>query len=186
MMSALLAYRRERFHPAIFLPSITLMVALAMWASRTPPTIGVFVQASVTMTLLVLQFRLWDDLEDRDRDRVAHPERVLVRHSTAPFWRLLAGLALASFGLVGVLSIAAVAGLVLLDSAFWLIYRRVRTRVSDATWRFRLLPDKYPAFVWITAAAIGSPLPDRLFPCLLFMWASACTYEALHDRVPAA
>ena len=60
-MSALLAYRRERFRPAIFVPAIALMVALALWVSGTLPTAQSLVQASVTMTLLVLQFRLWDD-----------------------------------------------------------------------------------------------------------------------------
>ena len=185
MMSTALAYLHERFRPGIFGPAIALQAGLALWISRPPLTARVCLQAFVTIALLLLQFRLWDDLEDRDRDRVAHPERLLVRHSPTPFWRVLAGLALANLALVGLLSITAAAGLALLDLACWAAYRKIRARVSDPTWRFRLLPDKYPAFVWITAATVGTPATGRLFPGLLFMWACACSYEALHDR-PAA
>ena len=149
--------------------------------SRPPLGARVVAQACVTIALLVLQFRLWDDLEDRDRDRVAHPERVLVRSRPAPFWRVLAGLAIGNVILASFWSPGAAAGLAILNLAFWAAYRQMRPRVSDRAWCFILLPAKYPAFVWITAGTIGSPVSERVLPGLMFMWACAYWYEALHN-----
>jgi len=88
------AYLAERFRPAVFAPAIARHAGLALWAAEAGPTAARLAGAAGLAALLLLQFRLWDDLEDRDRDRVAHPERVLVLAPPAPFRRALAVLGL--------------------------------------------------------------------------------------------
>ena len=176
------AYLAERFRPALFIPAIVLHVLLALWAAGAEPTAARLVAAAGVTTLLLLQFRLWDDLEDRDRDRAAHPERVLARTSPAPFRRALVAIGLGNFvALAAAPSAAALTGLVVLDAAFFAAYR-LRARASDRVWRFGLLLAKYPSFVGLVAAAAGAPRTFRLALAMAAMYAAASLYEACHDR----
>ena len=93
--------------------------------------------------ILVVQFRLWDDLEDRARDRVAHPARVLVDAAAEPFRILLFVLMLAAAAL-SAQQASALAATLALNAAFWCAYRLARPRISVNGWRFGLLLLKYP------------------------------------------
>jgi hypothetical protein len=137
------------------------------------------------MVLLVLQFRLWDDLEDVERDRLAHPERVLSRSPVGEFRRLLAVLSGATLVGSAALSWTAFIGVAVLDACFLIAYRVVRPRVSDVTWRFPLLLAKYPAFVVLVAATMGARAGGRLTVAALVAMAGACVYEVAHQQRPA-
>jgi hypothetical protein len=177
------AYLRERFRLSIFGPAIALHVTGALWANGAAPEPAAILYCAGLATLLLLQFRLWDDLEDRERDRAAHPDRVLVCASPSPFRRLLAALCLVNVALMAATgSRSAPGGLALLNLAFWLAYRRMRPRLPDFVWRFQVLLFKYPAFVGLLAAAIGTPLSGRSIAAALAVYATACAYEVLHDR----
>ena len=177
------AYLRERFRPSIFGPTTALLVTAALWATGATRTSAMMLESVGLAALLLLQFRLWDDLEDRERDLAAYPDRVLVRGLPAPFRRALAALGLTNVALLGATgSRAALVGLMVLDLAFWVAYRRMRPRLSDGVWRFQVLLLKYPALVGLLAAAIGTPLPGRLAVAALATYASACVYEILHNR----
>jgi hypothetical protein len=183
MTRLFVAYIRERVRLAIYGPAVALHVAAALWATATRPTPASLARPVSLAVLLLLQFRLWDDLEDRERDRTTYPNRVLVRSSPAPFRLVLIALAignLALFAIVG--SVAAVAGVALLDLAFWLAYRRLRPRVAESVWRFHVLLVKYPAFVSLLAMTTGALMPGRLLAAALLVYACACAYEAVHDR----
>jgi len=185
MISTFTAYLRERFRPSIFGPATALLVTAALWATSTTRTRAMILESVAIAVLLLLQFRLWDDLEDRERDRAAHPDRVLVRGLLAPFRRALAALGLTNVALFAAIdSRAALTGLIVLDLTFWLAYRQLRPRLRDNFWRFQVLLLKYPAFVGLIAVGIGTPLPDRLAAAALAVYASACAYEFLHDRQP--
>ena len=176
------AYLTERFRPAVFLPAIALHVLLALWAAGAEPTAARLTAAAGLAALLLLQFRLWDDLEDRDRDRAAHPERVLARTAPAPFRRALVAIGLGNLVAVAAApSVAALTGLVFLDAAFFAAYR-LRARASDRVWRFGVLLAKYPVFVGLVAAAAGAPRTPRLALAMAAMYAAASVYEACHDR----
>jgi hypothetical protein len=178
-----LAYLRERVRLAIYGPAVALHVAAALWATATRPTPASLARPVSLAVLLLLQFRLWDDLEDRERDRAAHPDRVLVRSQAAPFRLVLNALAignLALFAMAG--SVAAVAGLAVLDLAFWLAYWRLRPQVPESVWRFHVLLVKYPAFVGLLALTTGALTAGRLLAAALLVYACACAYEAVHDR----
>jgi hypothetical protein len=75
------AYLRTRFPPRRFVP-LALFLALAAGASLW--------YALLALPWL-LQFRLADDLADRERDRLRHPDRILVRAAPLPF-RVFLGL----------------------------------------------------------------------------------------------
>ena len=166
------AYLRERFPLTLYVP-----LAIALTSSWLPPLGG-----SVFALLLLLQFRLWDDLADRHRDAVTHPQRALVRAVTVT-------LVIALCGMLAVLNICiavwrdasgiAVSVLAALDAIFaaWYLARGRRTAFGD-----HLLLAKYPAMVAIVAGSrvTTSPLPVLATAAVIYL--AACAYEAWHDR----
>src|SRR5437016_4078145 len=182
MMQPFASYLCERFRLAIFGPAIALHVAGALWAAETALTALTVIQATALTTLLMIQFRLWDDLEDREHDRIQHPGRLLVRVETRPFWLTLAALALLNLALMAVSgSPGAIIGLMLLNLIFWLAYRQLRPQIPEFIWRFQVLLFKYPAFVALVAAACGTPRVGRVTAAALIIYACGCAYEALHE-----
>ena len=85
-MTLLVAYARERLTPGRVLPA-ALLVVLATVAGRGWSG-GAALATDATIGLaLVIAFRIWDDLADRERDRARHPDRVTVRAaSIVPLW----------------------------------------------------------------------------------------------------
>ena len=183
MTDVFVAYLRERFRLKIFGTAAVVHGAAALWAAGASPALASVIVAIALTAALLLQFRLWDDLEDLGRDRVGHPERVLVRADSAPFRHVCLILGVANLLLLlTVGSLAAAAGLVCLDLLFWIAYTTLRRRLPDRVWRFQILLIKYPVFVGLVAVALGSPLPWRLFVGACAIYACALAYETLHDR----
>jgi hypothetical protein len=183
MNDMLTAYLGERFKPRIFGPAAVVHTAAAVWA------VGGGVEAiAVAATLglavvLLLQFRLWDDLQDLERDRCLHPERVLVRANPAPFRFACALLASANIALLVIAGSRGGAQILAgLDLFFWLAYGPLRPRFSDRIWRFQILLLKYPAFVCLLATALGASIRIRPLVAAVAVYLCACAYEALHDR----
>jgi 4-hydroxybenzoate polyprenyltransferase len=137
------------------------------------------------VTCLVLQFRLWDDLEDVGTDRAAHPERVLARAPVRPFQGLLVAVALATLALAAAIGGNVLAGVAALDVWFLVAYRGIRPHVPDVVWRFPLLLAKYPAFVVLAALSVGGAPIHRLIIAALVVLAGACIYDAVCQRQPA-
>lgn len=104
--------------------------------------------------LFITAFRLWDDVADLDFDRRHHPQRVLVRATSLICFRLaLSAMGVLLIGLVTLLAGGVRAlGLLLLVSAFWLLYRIDRAQALRRNWRSVLVLVKYPAFVLLLAA----------------------------------
>jgi hypothetical protein len=177
------AYLGERFKVAIFGPAAVVHAAAAVWAAGNWAGAASVAATSGLAVALLLQFRLWDDLEDRERDRRLHPARVLVRADPTPFRFACVLLAAANIVLL-VMAGSRAAGLSLacLDLFFWMAYGPLRPRLSDRVWRFQILLLKYPVFVGVLAAAHGTPTLIRLFPVAVAVYLCAVAYEALHDR----
>jgi len=128
---------------------------------------------------LVVAFRIWDDLADRDRDRVKHPDRVVVRaSSTAPL--RAAGWMLA-FGATVALHFTQGRGSARLLWVYMAIlgmsYQR-RGQRSAAAERILLL--KYAV---CTLALIGLPAAwtARGLSSAAAAFLAACVYEWWHD-----
>jgi hypothetical protein len=183
MIDVFAGYLRERFKLRVFGVAAAVHATAALWVAGTGPTPrSISVALGVTIALL-LQFRLWDDLEDRERDRLLHPDRLLVRSDPSPFRFVRSVLAFANLLLVAATgSLTAAGALVALNLFFWLAYGKLRSRLSDRSWRFQVLLIKYPLFVALVAATLG-PVPTwRLFAASGVIYICACAYESLHDR----
>lgn len=136
------------------LPRYLALAAFLAWAALSVDVTH-FAQAATVLVFaftLVLQFRLWDDLADRNRDRIAHPERILaaaddVKPFVAAVWLLGGGNAL---GLAGSFGTTSCLGFVLLNIATAAWYWRHRERGLTHVLVLHL---KYPAFVLLLATA---------------------------------
>lgn len=161
-MNVVRAYVRERLPLARFGP-----LAVAIGVLGTPHAHAPAVRAGLAY-VMIATFRIRDDLADRERDAVAHPERVLVRaRSTRPFAAAVAvGLGLAFVGLSWVRGLDRGLALLGLAAAFELGYR------LELPGRHRWVLLKYPIFAML--------LGDSLAPTL----AGLCYLAlAIHERL---
>jgi hypothetical protein len=176
-------YWFERFVLSPLIPAGVLLAFAASWSAATDPlwwieTLLAFWINLPSALLLLAQFRLWDDLADRERDKRDHPERVL---STAEPWFFVAtALALAGANLwlayagrppqhllvIVALNIAAI--------CYYSCRPLLRTAASDA-----LLLLKYPAILLVLPVNQLGRL--ELAITVLTTYAVAFAYEVWHD-----
>jgi hypothetical protein len=172
------AYLAERFSLRVFVPMAVVIAGAASGGALS----GARLLLDAAFGLLLLaQFRSWDDLADRGRDAVSHPERVLVRAmSTAPLVAFSGALATLNICLAiqrddsGV----AVAVLVVLIGVLgaWYSFRTLRTAAGD-----HLLLSKYPAMVIVVAGARVLNAPMQILSAALALYLAVCLYEVWHD-----
>jgi hypothetical protein len=181
-----MAYLRQRFPWPVFVPVIATLAALSYWATAVPWQLATAGRVVLFTLGLVVLLRLWDDLEDRDHDRVAHPERLLPQQPVGGFMAMqvilasgLAGVWLWSGAIDAVMWFAAL--IVAAGTAYWVL----RPRLSPAAWSYLLLL-KYPVIVATVAYASGDPRPGRLVVAILVTYGGACVYEDLHDHIRRA
>jgi len=187
MMRTFAAYARERFGPAVFVPAILGLAACALVAAATAFTIAAAVRAMLVTCLLVAQFRIWDDLEDRERDARAHPNRVMVQSAAWPFWSLWLALGLAGASVLHQAGRPApLLAYALLVVVLFLAYRLARAAVSERLWSRWMLLAKYPAIVAVVALGLGRPAPGRLVVAAAVVFAAAHLYERVHTRTERA
>jgi 4-hydroxybenzoate polyprenyltransferase len=138
---------------------VPLAVALAVvgWLVASPDHVSAarLVGAVAHAFALIIAFRVWDDLEDRERDAREHPRRItVVAERVAPLVAL--GVFAATIGVGGaLLSTGAAFRLVTLSAttlALWIWYR-ARPPVSPAILSGHVLLLKYPAI-----AVVASPV----------------------------
>jgi hypothetical protein len=177
-------YWFERFVLSPLIPAAVLLAFAASWSAPTDPqwwfleTLFAFLINVPSAILLLAQFRLWDDLADRERDRREHPERVL---STAePWFFVTTALALAGVNLwlayagrstqhlllVVALNVAAI--------CFYHWRPPLRTAASDA-----LLLLKYPAILVVLPVIRLDRV--ELAIAILLTYGAAIAYETWHD-----
>src|SRR5262245_54182614 len=88
-----LAYLAERYRLVVFGPLAVVLAlagALAMAPGTVAPPSVSLIASFLIAFLLVLAFRIWDDLEDLGRDVIEHPDRITVRATRRwPFGVLL-------------------------------------------------------------------------------------------------
>src|SRR5437870_9734138 len=77
-LEELIRYRRSRVPLRLYLPLAVFLTIAAQLTGRQGTILTLLIDLALAGTML-FQFRLWDDLTDRERDRLEHPERVLVR-----------------------------------------------------------------------------------------------------------
>ena len=173
----MIAYWRERFDLIRFGPAAALVgMAAAATGNSALTTWGVNTALAVA---LIAQFRLWDDLADRERDRHRHAQRTLVAAAHIwPFVIQAMGLAAANVALVlqvqGRTPAAVLLALNVAAATYYLLRPAERTIGSDL-----LLLVKYPAFVLILSGS--EPRPGRLVLAMAMTYAAACAFDVWHD-----
>jgi 4-hydroxybenzoate polyprenyltransferase len=182
-----LAYVRERYPARRFVPLAFLLAVAGMIAAGSRfDSPMVLLQSVLVSYLLVLAFRVWDDLEDRERDRREHPERLLVRSpNAAPWWRLIALSVAVSAGIIALgPRVGLRLGLLGLGGALLFAWYRAR-RVMGARPLIGMpvIFAKYPLIAYVAAPPSQpvSPLVTAL--ALLALYAALCCYELVDDPV---
>jgi len=174
----LMAYARERLTPDRLLPAV-LLVVVATLAGKgwTGPTA---LAADTLLALaLVVTFRIWDDLMDRERDRAKHPDRVVVRApSTDPL--VVASWALLTVALWTIADRQGLQSVVLLFVYMFVLVGSYRLRGPRTATTDRILLLKYGVF---TLALIGFPAAwsTRGLLAAAAAFLAACVYEWWHD-----
>jgi hypothetical protein len=132
---------------------------------------------------LVFQFRLWDDLADRDRDRRNHPERVLAKvGSSRGFVFLLVVVFAVNLGLLALRTgPSRIITYLLLNAAALIWYLGLRSLVADATTRAHVLLLKYPVIVYLLAGWFSRGSGGYLALSMALVYLCFCIYELLHD-----
>ena len=174
----LVDYTRERLTPGRVLPAVLLVLAAVVAGSGWPGAKPFALDAALALAL-VISFRILDDLMDRERDRAAHPERVVVRaKSTAPLRHLsfvLVIVALVTLWRVGgppPVALLVIYTIVLTMAYTW---RGPRSAMAD-----RILLLKYGVFALVLMdVAAASSLRGQLAAAAAFV--AACVYEWWHD-----
>jgi 4-hydroxybenzoate polyprenyltransferase len=179
-------YLHERYGARPFIPlALTLGFAgrIAVGARldspwSLPPSI-------LLCYLLVLAFRVWDDLEDRARDQREHPERVLVRSSTrAPWFALLAG----AFAISATIIVAGSdsGGRLLLLGAGCLVlfgwYRVRRALAAPPLIGTLVVFGKYPLIALVAAPRATSLPIGTTTLVLLALYLVLLAYELFDDK----
>jgi hypothetical protein len=171
----MIRYWIERFPLRLYVPAATLIAVAAHPAGQT---IGRWLVDLSIVTLLLAQFRLWDDLADRRHDRRAHPERVLARtERAAPFVALCFLLAFVNETMAWRHATAAIALTALnATTAAWYTLRHEPRTLGDL-----VLLAKYPLFVLILAAGSSGVHSPVVFISMSVSLLVAVCYEAWHD-----
>lgn len=135
----------------------------------------------LALAILVVQFRLWDDLMDRDYDRIHHPERLLARHPDLWPFQLLSMLSLIvsgtligwQFGERGLIAYVALLCLLLL------VYIGPFQLLRRLPVRSQLVLIKYPTFLAIIAPCALCP---RLVVVAMLAYGVLTVHEWIDDR----
>jgi hypothetical protein len=177
------AYWSERYPALVYVPLAALIVAAGTVAAGAAITPMVAAESIGLAFALVLLFRVWDDIADREEDRIRAPQRVVARAaSVAPLLGLMAALACASVALLVirarftdlVLFIAMAAGL-----AVWYA-TRARLGAGPLV-NAHVLLLKYPLIALIATPAATQLQLAPTITALSALYLGLCVRELLDD-----
>ena len=170
--------------PVTLLGSLTMFLCTAGLATGWPAAASTWMLNIMSAALLIMQFRLWDDLRDVDRDRRVFPERVLCQAKSFVGFRIVLGLLFAvNFILLAAfkseLPLITFLVLNLLTLAWYSVRDRMR---CSSVFSHSIVLLKYPVFVYLLGSNTGGRermLSSSYAMCLTFL--CFCIYELLHD-----
>jgi len=158
----------------------TLLTVASLWASasQTPSDLG---WIAIFSYLLICQFRLWDDLADREFDRLHHPGRILVTSSdTRPFFVALIALFLANATWISIWQpLPRLTIYVLLVASLGILYQRKAWIGQWRLLRMQVVLMKYPIFLFLCTK---DEMPNRLFIAGLAIYLLLSSFDLLSDE----
>lgn len=172
-------YSRNR----IFTLRIGFLIALVAgvgFLAEMPSDVLNFSERFIWMSLLIMQFRLWDDLADLSYDRFHYPDRILVRTGLPDKFRrlviaLMIPLVISFWVRRGVLEICFYGATVIwIAFVYYVPWKVFRNRFVRA----QCLLLKYPLFIMLTTTS-GSSRRKIISGALLYIFLS--TFEWIDD-----
>jgi 4-hydroxybenzoate polyprenyltransferase len=176
-------YLVERARLGLFVALALVMTALDRWTagpfdwSNGGRSAGEFAAAALTALLLMLAFRIWDDIEDRQRDAHEHPQRVtVVADSVTPLAVLALVVAIAGVSIVA-LGPRAVSRLGVVGAAGLVIggWYRLRPGDSRGVANGHVVLLKYPAIAY-AMSPVAPPIA-----VIAAVYLAICVYEVVGD-----
>ena len=180
-------YSARRFVAlALFVSGCGFLAVPAAQRMDLTEAFGSVIRGALVAYLIVLTLRVWDDLEDRGHDALAHPDRITVRPEAAVPLRYLSlvsgggAVALVAIGAepLNRLLICAVLGVAL---AAW--YRGRVSLSHSRVFAAHVVLSKYPVIAYLAApqALRGSSGLTLAAPVFIAMYLLLCIHEALDD-----
>ena len=179
-MIIIIKYIQERFKiwiyfPLCFLLSIGSEVSGLYNLNRTE-----ILQRIITALLLLLWFRLWDDLCSMKKDRIRSPERITVNpFYTRSLWIWLFVLSVISFSLILIFYGFIMTIIMIIFSAIFIVIYLFHEKLNQLHYDLLVLI-KYPVIAF-TVSSATSPLKDKIIP-LLIIYLITLVYDVFHDR----
>ena len=186
VLEPIVAYLRERARLRLFVPLSVLLALAGQWmVPAAPMAFGALGVAALHALGLVLAFRIWDDLQDRDLDRIRRPTRVMARsRTTAPFHAL--GFALSSAAVLSLVTEPSAIqrmGALAIATAVLSIWYGVRP--NDGSHRAmteHVLAVKYPLIAYAVAPELPTDVVTlRATLVLGALYVLICAYEYADD-----
>jgi hypothetical protein len=175
-------YLITRFPPMVYLPCAVFLVTSGITGGRSISFFRMFFSFLHALTLL-LQFRLWDDISDINRDKKEYPDRIMVQAKTLRPFMILAMVLFAAnlFLLAGQPGPPQRFGVfLLLNAAYLLWYNLLRGILHDRILGYHMVLAKYPVIVFLLSGDGGKTWTLLLAMAMVFI--CFALYEALHDR----
>jgi hypothetical protein len=181
-MIDLVGYGRTRFPAGIYLP-LALFLYTAGLAAGWPETVAEGGISLFMACTLVFQFRLWDDLADRERDRLECPDRVLPKSATLSQFRvLLVTVLVCNLGLIAAWKPESRLILFLvLNAVFFLWYRYRGSLGFGPIASYHIVLIKYPVFVYLLGPSTSDVGAAPLLVSMSLVYLCFCIHEVLHD-----
>jgi hypothetical protein len=175
-------YLATRFPARLYLPCAAFLASAGCAGGRAlfPASLS---HAWMLAMILLLQFRLMDDLADINHDRQVHPERVMAQATSILSFQILLGCSfLANCFLVAIQPGPEhrLGELLLLNAGAFLWYSRLRSMVTGRILGYHLVVGKYPAFVYLLSG--NGRERWRLLLATSLVYICFSLYEALHDK----
>ena len=184
-MKLIYVYWRERYPVGVFLPFAILIAAAGSAAGGSLPTVRGAVIGCVLAYMLVLVFRIGDDLADLPGDRLRHPSRVLVQASNlSPIVAVALVIAIAAILIMLSQSRpgARIAAFFAISLFLGLWYQmRARLRAGSLAGAHVVLL-KYPVISLLTCANWDHLTIRTALPSFGALYFGLCIYEQIHDR----
>jgi len=182
-LSDIPAYCRERLSLRILIPMVIFLTTAAGTVSTSSDAVFTF-RGTALCCLLILQFRLWDDLGDLPRDRIESPHRLLCRLSSVSHFNVLCLLLLATN--IAILSRSdshfTIVLFLLLNAGFLCWYGGLRRYFSERLGGWHVVLLKYPIFVMLMSDDASTALTLEFWLAIAVVYLCFCVFEVLDDR----
>lgn len=181
-------YVRERGRPSVLGPLAGVLAGAGAFVAPSDVSLVWYATSVIQAFLLVLAFRVWDDLADRERDTMEHPNRITVVEGRRRMTFVMFGCGLALGALTSLsLEPDLLRRVVALALAVTLleVWYNTRGRSSGGALGGHIVLLKYPAIAYavaprLTALGDRSP-PSRGVSALASVYLLTCIYEYFDD-----